>query len=183
MIIKNRDKNVFVHACIWKQGWIFRFLLIGILRNAFLHFVIFATREFLNLSGCEITYFFELCVLEFVKFSFRPTAVCVCFVKDGGQKRKRAADFPYWFGSKCAVCPLAPLLGELFHNGGRNRNYSAMANQIIWFANHHVLVLVLPAWSVGGVNDKITSDTYASTPSPWSSPWKVLSHFKGQWHL
>ena len=91
----------------------------------------------------------------------------------------RGSYFPYWLGPTCMVCPLAPLHVQIFHTAAEIRTTQRWLIGIHTFGNHHILVLVLPAWSVGGVlvpvpsieirslytaligaNDKINSDIY-----------------------
>ena len=71
-------------------------------------------------------------------------------------------EFPHWLGPICMVCPLAPLLDELFHYGGRSQNYSAIVS---------ISIAITSGFGCGNgwrVCAKITSDTYESAQSFWA---------------
>ena len=74
------------------------------------------------------------------------------------------------------VCPLAPLPNDLFITAAEDRTTQRWL--ISMFGNHHILVLSLPAWSVGGVLVRRTR--LRTVPMGARIPLDLIYQTKGQ---
>ena len=110
-------------------------------------------------------------------FSEKPSQLIAWFCTSSQRWRpNRIAHYSrYRFGPTCLVCPLAPSPDWTFHYGGRNQNYSVMAD---WqFASWRITILVLVQVYNFHANVRATSETFQCPQERWKVCFDVAQTF------